>query len=87
MARAVSPRRKAVTTLIAWTVGLLIFFPIFWTVLTSFKPEAQAIAMAAHNARPRAQRNSDAQFLRFVVGDRGEFTRADVGGARVAVGR
>lgn len=45
MARAVSPRRKAVTTLIAWTVGLLIFFPIFWTVLTSFKPEAQAIAM------------------------------------------
>ncbi|KAA2316841.1 carbohydrate ABC transporter permease [Pseudooceanicola sediminis] len=44
MARKVSTRRKAVNTGIAWTVGLLIFFPILWTVLTSFKTEAQAIA-------------------------------------------
>ncbi|MGB0660739.1 MAG: carbohydrate ABC transporter permease [Mangrovicoccus sp.] len=44
MARAVSPRRKAIVTLAAWTVGLVIFFPILWTVLTSFKTEAEAIA-------------------------------------------
>ncbi|MGP9804997.1 carbohydrate ABC transporter permease [Paracoccus sp. NSM] len=45
MPRAVTNRRKAVTTLIAWTIGLLIFFPILWTVLTSFKTEADAIAI------------------------------------------
>ncbi|MGB0905695.1 MAG: carbohydrate ABC transporter permease [Mangrovicoccus sp.] len=44
MARAVSPRRKTIVTLAAWTVGLVIFFPILWTVLTSFKTEAEAIA-------------------------------------------
>ena len=44
MARAVKPRRKALNTAIAWTIGLLIFFPILWTVLTSFKTEAEAIA-------------------------------------------
>ncbi|SEK26597.1 sorbitol ABC transporter membrane protein /mannitol ABC transporter membrane protein [Roseivivax marinus] len=44
MARAVTPRRKALTTLAAWAVGLLIFFPILWTILTSFKTEAQAIS-------------------------------------------
>jgi sorbitol/mannitol transport system permease protein len=44
MARAVSTPRKIATTALAWTIGLLIFFPIFWTILTSFKTEAQAIA-------------------------------------------
>lgn len=44
MARAVSTRRKIVTTAAAWAIGLLIFFPIYWTILTSFKTEAQAIA-------------------------------------------
>jgi len=29
---------------IAWTIGLALFFPILWTVLTSFKTEAEAIA-------------------------------------------
>ena len=43
MARAVTPRRKALNTSMAWLVGLLIFFPILWTILTSFKTEAQAI--------------------------------------------
>ena len=43
MARAVTPRRKALTTAAAWAIGLLIFFPILWTILTSFKTEAQAI--------------------------------------------
>jgi sorbitol/mannitol transport system permease protein len=44
MARAVTPRRKLINTGLAWIVGLLIFFPILWTILTSFKTEAQAIA-------------------------------------------
>lgn len=44
MARSVTIRRKALTTAIAWTIGFLIFFPILWTILTSFKTEAEAIA-------------------------------------------
>ncbi|QJF52739.1 carbohydrate ABC transporter permease [Roseobacter ponti] len=44
MARAVTNNRKALNTAIAWTIGLLIFFPILWTILTSFKTEAQAIS-------------------------------------------
>ena len=44
MARAVTPRRKAINTAAAWSVALILFFPILWTILTSFKPEAQAVA-------------------------------------------
>ncbi|MFQ1701290.1 carbohydrate ABC transporter permease [Loktanella agnita] len=44
MARSVTNQRKAINTLLAWAVGLLIFFPILWTILTSFKTEAQAIS-------------------------------------------
>ena len=44
MARAVSRRRKWLTTLAAWFVALLIFFPVFWMILTSFKTEASAVA-------------------------------------------
>ncbi|MCJ7994135.1 carbohydrate ABC transporter permease [Rhizobium cremeum] len=44
MARAISTRRKVAWTAIAWTLGILIFFPILWTFLTSFKTEAEAIA-------------------------------------------
>ena len=44
MARSVSNSRKWVFTLLAWTAALLIFFPILWTVLTSFKTEGEAIA-------------------------------------------
>ena len=45
MARKVSTRRKLIVTLLAWSIGLLIFFPIFWTVLTSFKTESEAIQL------------------------------------------
>ncbi|MEF2074180.1 carbohydrate ABC transporter permease [Consotaella aegiceratis] len=44
MAHAVSTRRKAAITIIAWIIGLLIFFPILWTILTSFKTEGEAVA-------------------------------------------
>ncbi len=44
MARAVTTQRKTLNTAIAWIIGLAIFFPILWTILTSFKTEADAIA-------------------------------------------
>lgn len=44
MARAVTPARKAINTAAAWSVALILFFPILWTILTSFKPEPQAVA-------------------------------------------
>ena len=44
MARTVTNRRRIINTAIAWGIGLLIFFPVLWTILTSFKTEAQAIA-------------------------------------------
>ncbi|MBB6467589.1 carbohydrate ABC transporter permease [Aminobacter carboxidus] len=44
MARAVSTRRKIGFTVAAWVVALLIFFPILYTIITSFKSETEAIA-------------------------------------------
>ena len=44
MSRAVTPRRKAITTALAWIVGILIFFPILWTIVLSFKSEGDAIS-------------------------------------------
>lgn len=44
MARAVTTSRKTFNTALAWAIGLLIFFPILWTILTSFKTEGQAIS-------------------------------------------
>ena len=44
MARKISSGQKSFNTVLAWSIGLLIFFPILWTILTSFKTEGQAIA-------------------------------------------
>ncbi|SMF65698.1 sorbitol ABC transporter membrane protein /mannitol ABC transporter membrane protein [Tistlia consotensis] len=44
MARAVTRRRKLAFTLVGWTIGLTLFFPILWAILTSFKSEGEAIA-------------------------------------------
>ena len=44
MARAIPTRRRIAYTTLAWIIALLIFFPILWTILTSFKTEADAIA-------------------------------------------
>ncbi|MBT1158167.1 carbohydrate ABC transporter permease [Aminobacter anthyllidis] len=44
MARAVSTRRKIGFTVAAWVVAMLIFFPILYTIITSFKSETEAIA-------------------------------------------
>ena len=43
MARKITQTRKTVVTAIAWSIGFLIFFPILWTILMSFKSEGDAI--------------------------------------------
>ncbi|TNF19304.1 MAG: carbohydrate ABC transporter permease [Rhodobacteraceae bacterium] len=72
MARAVTNQRKAINTAAAWIVGLLIFFPILWTILTSFKTEAVAIAdppvflgfdWTLENYRTVLERSNYARFL------------------------
>jgi sorbitol/mannitol transport system permease protein len=44
MARAVTTRQKVFFTAAAWAVGLIIFFPVLWMLLTSFKTEVSAVA-------------------------------------------
>uniref|UniRef100_UPI003899027A carbohydrate ABC transporter permease n=1 Tax=Dongia deserti TaxID=2268030 RepID=UPI003899027A len=43
MARAHSLRRRTITTAACWLVGLVIFFPILWMAVTSFKTELEAV--------------------------------------------
>ena len=43
MARAVSNKAKTVNTAIAGTIGFLMFFPILWILILSFKTEENAI--------------------------------------------
>src|SRR5260370_22833462 len=45
MARRVSPTRMYAATLAAWAVGLVIFFPILWMILASFKTELEAFSI------------------------------------------
>ncbi|WP_174804136.1 carbohydrate ABC transporter permease [Martelella limonii] len=44
MARQVTTQRKIVFTALAWLIAFLIFFPILWTFLTSFKTESEAVS-------------------------------------------
>ena len=44
MARRKTITNKLIWTVVAWIVGIIIFFPIFWIFLTSFKTEAEAVA-------------------------------------------
>lgn len=45
MAMKKSARERVGVTILAWVVAFLIFFPILWTFLTSFKSELDAIAV------------------------------------------
>ncbi len=45
MAMKKSASQRVGVTILAWIVGFLIFFPILWTFITSFKSELDAIAM------------------------------------------
>lgn len=44
MARRVTTRHRVISTGGAWLAGFLIFFPILWMVLTSFKTELEAFS-------------------------------------------
>ena len=44
MARSIPLQARLGWTFLAWFIALAIFFPIFWTILTSFKTEAEAIS-------------------------------------------
>ncbi|BBI60313.1 hypothetical protein HSBAA_16190 [Vreelandella sulfidaeris] len=41
---AVSTNQARLLTVLGWSVALVIFFPIFWMILTGFKTESAAIA-------------------------------------------
>ena len=43
MARTTTTARRTANTLLAWLVGLVIFFPILWIIVLSFKTEGDAI--------------------------------------------
>ncbi|MBR0956373.1 carbohydrate ABC transporter permease [Bradyrhizobium japonicum] len=45
MARMATTRRVAISTAAAWLFGFLIFFPILWMGLASFKTELEAFAI------------------------------------------
>ena len=45
MAMKQSAGKRVGVTVLAWVVAFLIFFPILWTFITSFKSELDAIAM------------------------------------------
>lgn len=45
MARAVPIRRRVILSALAWAIAFALFFPVLWTVLTSFKTEGQAIEL------------------------------------------
>ncbi|MDA7429106.1 carbohydrate ABC transporter permease [Primorskyibacter aestuariivivens] len=44
MARAVPKTHKLLFTIIGWTVGGIIFFPVLWIILTSFKSHSDVLA-------------------------------------------
>ena len=55
-------RAKLLLTALGWAVALLVFFPIFWMILTSFKTEKEAIAGIQHLIfRPTLQNYHDVQ--------------------------
>ena len=37
-------RDKLILTIVGWLVAALVFFPIFWMFLTSFKTEVEAVS-------------------------------------------
>jgi sorbitol/mannitol transport system permease protein len=43
MARALSVRRRTIVTIASWGCGFVIFFPILWMFVTSFKTELEAV--------------------------------------------
>ena len=52
MAREATIQRKITVTAAAWVVALVVFFPILWTILTSFKSEGDAINLSHFFSTP-----------------------------------
>ena len=70
MARRQSPRRTLLITIVAWTIGLLMFFPIFWTAVAAFKSESDAYSL------PQTVLTSPWTFENFgIVQDRSDYFR------------
>ncbi|WP_216635377.1 hypothetical protein [Paracoccus aminovorans] len=77
MARKTSPTQGAVVTVAAWSIGFLIFLPILWTVILSFKSETDAIRTplqvlsapwtTASYAELQARSNYGAHFMNSVI--------------------
>jgi sorbitol/mannitol transport system permease protein len=83
-ARAVLPARIA-TGVLAWTVALLLFFPIFWMVVTSFKSETDAITgLAAFppTLRSYAEMFDRADYFKFALNS----LVISIGGTGLALG-
>jgi sorbitol/mannitol transport system permease protein len=45
MARKQSKRKTIIVSIVAWMIGLLLFFPIFWTMVAAFKTESDAYSL------------------------------------------
>ena len=45
MARKVTAAEMTLSTILAWAVGLIMFFPILWTALAAFKTESDAYSL------------------------------------------
>ena len=64
--------QRALTALLGWGAALLLFFPIFWMALTSFKSEVAAIATPPQvvfqpTLESYAEVQSRAEYLRFAL--------------------
>ena len=45
MAIKISSRRKLTFAILAWIIGILMFFPVMWTAIASFKAESDAYSL------------------------------------------
>ena len=45
MSRKLSKRRTLALTVLAWVIGIVLFFPIFWTAVAAFKNETDAYTL------------------------------------------
>ena len=81
MARATSNRQKLITSIIAWAAAIVIFFPILWIIVLSFKAEGDAIRTPLGVLTSSWTLDSYA-----VVQDRSDYLKHFVNSVIVAVG-
>jgi len=81
MARSVTTGRKTLNTAAAWLVGLIIFFPILWIIILSFKSEGDAIKAPMEVLTSAWTFDSYA-----VVQDRSDYFKHFINSVTVAIG-